>query len=310
MLLSATTFRRGRKCLLGLSLFFLTCAATLPASSKEAVHLESPGWEVQDLAPGVRAYQRHFDDLFGGPQFVNILAIAPDASDVEIRFAAAQLLGEPRLPTSKMGKRTGAVAATNAGFFTADPDKWNTGMLKTDGVVRPFLRKESEELRFVAGGAIGIDADETLHFFEREGETWPDDLPDMVHAIAGGHLLIRNGEPHPSIEESSYISKREKRHAGSQHPRTGIAKRADGTIVLITIDGRHPNEARGVTLPEFAQFLQDLGAVDALNLDGGGSTTMWTQENGVVSRPSGNGEFDPAGQRPVRTAVVVLPRSR
>ena len=69
----------------------------------------------------------------------------------------------------------------------------------------------------------------------------------------------------------------------------------------MTVDGRRPGWSAGVTLPEAARLMRALGARDALNLDGGGSTAM-TVRGRVVNRPS-----DLSGERPVSNAVVVLP---
>jgi hypothetical protein len=86
-------------------------------------------------------------------------------------------------------------------------------------------------------------------------------------------------------------------------PRTAIGWRADGTILLVVVDGRQPDWSVGMTLEELAQAMRELGCQEALNLDGGGSTTMVLQEK-VVNRPS-----DAAGERPVSDALLVFPRA-
>lgn len=86
--------------------------------------------------------------------------------------------------------------------------------------------------------------------------------PETWQALAGNHLLIDNGLPveHPSPR---------------LHPRTAVASAADGaTLWLVVVDGRQPNYSEGVTLAELADILLELGATMALNLDGGGSSTM------------------------------------
>jgi exopolysaccharide biosynthesis protein len=88
--------------------------------------------------------------------------------------------------------------------------------------------------------------------------------------------------------------------AGRQ-PRTLAGVRPDGTLLLVTVDGRRPGWSAGMTLPEAARLMRSLGASDALNLDGGGSTTM-TVRGEVVNRPS-----DRAGERPVGDGLFVMP---
>ena len=87
----------------------------------------------------------------------------------------------------------------------------------------------------------------------------------------------------------------------ARHPRTLAGVRADGRLLLVTVDGRRPGWSAGVTLNEAARMMRSLGARDALNLDGGGSTAMAVRGR-TVNRPS-----DPTGERPVSDALVVLP---
>ncbi|MEP6817924.1 MAG: phosphodiester glycosidase family protein [bacterium] len=86
------------------------------------------------------------------------------------------------------------------------------------------------------------------------------------------------------------------------HPRTAIAKLASGKLLLVTIDGRQPGESIGMSLPMLADLLLEFGAVEAMNLDGGGSTTM-VIHNKVVNKPS-----DQTGERPVSDAILVFPK--
>jgi exopolysaccharide biosynthesis protein len=83
------------------------------------------------------------------------------------------------------------------------------------------------------------------------------------------------------------------------NPRTGIGYTAHGGILLVVVDGREKGST-GATLVQFAQLMKDLGAVQALNLDGGGSTTMVVQGD-VVNVPSDG------VQRSISNALLVLP---
>jgi len=95
----------------------------------------------------------------------------------------------------------------------------------------------------------------------------------------------------------------EKMRAGfaeERHPRTAIGLRADGSWILAVVDGRQPELSIGMNLRELSELMLSLGCVDALNLDGGGSSTVYYQGK-VVNSPS-----DPAKDRPVSDAIVVL----
>jgi Phosphodiester glycosidase len=86
-----------------------------------------------------------------------------------------------------------------------------------------------------------------------------------------------------------------------RNPRTLAGVRADGTLLLVTVDGRRPGWSAGMTLREAAGLMRSLGARDALNLGGGGSSTM-TIRGKVVNRPS-----DRVGERPVSNGLFVMP---
>jgi Phosphodiester glycosidase len=104
------------------------------------------------------------------------------------------------------------------------------------------------------------------------------------HILGGGPLLIQEGK-------NVLDGKRERFQPDvlvGAAPRTLLGRRADGTILLVTVDGRQ-TEAKGMTLEEATNFMQSLGAVDALNLDGGGSTTFYLGGK-VRNQPSGGQE--------------------
>ena len=73
---------------------------------------------------------------------------------------------------------------------------------------------------------------------------------------------------------------------------------------MVTVDGRQPGVSVGMTLQELAEYLLSLGATDAMNLDGGGSTTMFL-DGRVVNTPS-----DKEGERKVSDAILVTLRNK
>jgi len=114
------------------------------------------------------------------------------------------------------------------------------------------------------------------------------DIGHMTQAIGGGPMLLENGV---NVATGT-----------DQHPRTGFGFNADTSkVFMITIDGRQPGYATGMTLPQMASFMKNyLGASDAINLDGGGSTTMVVRGS-IVNSPS-----DPAGERLVGNALLLV----
>jgi len=117
------------------------------------------------------------------------------------------------------------------------------------------------------------------------------DWPGVVSAIGGGPQIVRDGAPIFRAGEaftSSQLSPRA--------PRTGLGQLADGRIILVTVDGRQPGYSVGMSNFELAQALVRLGAVTAMALDGGGSTTM-AFDGTLLNRPS-------AAERPISTALL------
>lgn len=123
-------------------------------------------------------------------------------------------------------------------------------------------------------------------------------LSQTAEDIVGGvPQLIKNGK----IEITWELEKSSKSFVETRHPRTAIAKLKDGRALLVTVDGRSAASA-GMNLQELAEMLLEMGATDAMNLDGGGSTTMFL-DGKVVNHPS-----DKEGERPVSDAILVTLR--
>ncbi len=127
--------------------------------------------------------------------------------------------------------------------------------------------------------------------------------------IGGGPRLVREGKV--SVErESGRIGDS---FVQARHPRTAIGYRGR-KLYLVTVDGRQPGHSIGMTLPELAQAMLDLGCTDAVNMDGGGSTTLWAR-GAIINRPSDGRERAVANgllvfsTAPKGDAVRVVPQS-
>jgi hypothetical protein len=116
--------------------------------------------------------------------------------------------------------------------------------------------------------------------------------------VGAGPKLVTAGKADVTVEREEM----QRAFATDRHPRTAIAALADRRVLLVVVDGRHPGVSIGMTLGELAALLIDLGATEAINLDGGGSTTMVVKGK-VMNQPS-----DASGERPVSDAILVRPR--
>ena len=157
----------------------------------------------------------------------------------------------------------------------------HAGRIAPGDTVQLFLRLEPRRRGFAAAGNI-------------------------QEAIGGGPRILRDGRVAIEYEEEQLG----RSFAEDRHPRTAIGYSQDGrTLFLVTVDGRQPGYSVGMSLAELADFMRTRldgftrsrdNAYQALNLDGGGSTTMVIRQQ-VVNSPS-----DQTGERPVANALLLV----
>jgi exopolysaccharide biosynthesis protein len=242
---------------------------------------------------------------------LSVQALRLDPTRVRLRV----VLANDRLPALErvldMAKRTHAIAAINAGFFT--PVGGPAGLLLVDhqpvgfgpnprgavaivdGADRTRLAFSRAQLR-AAPGLLG-SARAGLGFWSPDGHdlsAWH----DARDVVGGAGLLVEDGIAVTDVG----VERMRDDFPVVRHPRSVIGVDADGVIWLIAVDGRRPGHSVGMSFRELHRLTAMLGLRDALNLDGGGSTTLVVKDV-VVNRPT-----DLTGPRAVSDAIVVLPR--
>lgn len=122
---------------------------------------------------------------------------------------------------------------------------------------------------------------------------------EAEYVVGGAGLLRRDGVALTdwTMENLATVD-----FVAARHPRTIIGRDRAGAIWLVAVDGRQPDYSIGMAFADLQRLCDRLELTDALNLDGGGSTTMVVGGR-VINRPS-----DPLGARPVSDAIVVVPR--
>lgn len=172
-------------------------------------------------------------------------------------------------------------------------------------VVRLEELRRTGDTSIPAGGAVisghGRAATALLGLWDRlrSGEAGEDALlrldvtPKATDSIGGSPILVRDGRRWFANEDRELYRLR--------HPRTAVGWTAAGDLLLVTVDGRQPGYSVGMTMVETADLMIGLGATDALNLDGGGSTTF-VVDGKVVNRPSDRAIRTADGSRVVRTS--------
>lgn len=113
-------------------------------------------------------------------------------------------------------------------------------------------------------------------------------------AVGGGPRLLKAGRIHVKGKEERFAASISDR----RHPRTSVGVTANGYVILVAVDGRQPKLSIGVTLTELAGLMKEMGCVEAINLDGGGSTTLVFRGRVVNS-------ISDKRERPVSSALLV-----
>lgn len=264
-------------------------------------------WNTRRIQKGIVLKQFHFTDssLFGSNQFISIVEIdAPrkrrrPGKSHEIRIAAREKL----TPVSVFAREEGAGVALNGSFFALGKPYNSVDYLRIGGrELAPNERKGPDRLMHQLG-AVAVQ-DGNLYILKADTSAAWESTVRAEDLLTSGPLLRIGGRDEPLREDSFYVTR---------HPRTAVGKTAGGKVLFIAVDGRSP-QAGGMSLQELQQVFRWLGAADLLNLDGGGSTTLYirpdllkgvSQEDGVVNHPTDNRKFDHAGARSVANVLIV-----
>ena len=170
------------------------------------------------------------------------------------------------LTLEQMCQKYGAIGGINAGGFKDDGGGGLGGMPEGLTIIDGVCYNSDMD---VTEGFAGLDKDGILHV----GFYSYDDCVanNIIHAVSFGPILISNGVP----TDPEYLT-------SSVNPRTAIAQRADGAIIMLVIDGRQVHSI-GATYQDMVDLLLSFGAVNACNMDGGSSTVMYYEGRYVNS---------------------------
>ncbi|MFB3895998.1 MAG: phosphodiester glycosidase family protein [bacterium] len=202
---------------------------------------------------------------------------------------------------SSIVHRNQAVAGINGGFFSFSP-KVPVGLVITNGkLVCPPLSDKP------ARAAIGITSTHKT-VFDRVGyqdgklmSINSTDWSEVTEALGGVSMLVRNGQPYVSVLDDAGG----KSFRITTHPRTAVGVTKDNKLIWVIVDGRQPNLSNGISLDDLANLMIKLGAVDAMNLDGGGSSTLVIYDT-IVNFPSDKDKEGNFGQeRAVANGFIV-----
>ena len=285
-------------------LFFaalLMSAFTISAKNADSVaFVTAPRVELK-LPKGAVGYRVERVNIFDSPQTISVIKYSPKHF---VSFVV-QPDGLARLSDSAM--ENGALFGVNAGYWDVRIDKPST-FLKLNGkqisVTADFEKERVDGLVCIGKKKLVID-----HCKAGEESAYAAKYDNI---LASGPVLIDESK---SVDHEAYTKNMVDTAGGKpvgafytyvqRHPRTAAGTDKKGNVYLIVVDGRSKGNAEGVTIAELTKVCEWLGLRDALNLDGGASSSMWSANEGTVSYPCRNKKFDHEGERKVSSVLVV-----
>jgi len=245
------------------------------------------------MAQEIRLFRLNSDSLFSEKQQVAIAELKVNApSGYKLAIAYSDTLLKK---TSIFAEEANALVALNGGFFDVEKGG-SVAYLEANGktIAKTRLSKEKwAKTDSLLNGAIILDNSGSLKLEIAKPASFYEQSDRENSVMVAGPMLLLNGKE-LLLENSSFVKKR--------HPRSCLCETSDNSILFIAIDGRSES-ASGMSLGETQQLLLRLNCRNAINLDGGGSTTLWVNdgvEKRIVNHPS-----DTAGERPVANALLI-----
>lgn len=201
---------------------------------------------------------------------------------------------EKAAQTDVLAKREGAVMAANGSFFDVQTILSDTFLVLDHEIIATnpsdekyrsnalmgFRRKHSRRAEFIQYDTLKND-----YYAKR-----------YHSCIVSGPLLVKDG-----VEEKIDMTRR---FNSTNHPRTVIGADDKGNFYYFVVDGRFPGQAEGASLTELQAICRYLGITDAINFDGGGSSTLWTEKTGILNHPYDNKRYDHEGMRVVPNIIM------
>ena len=287
-----TTTRRLLALAVTLLFSFVPLKAQLPISAEDAKAFAEADWTVVPLNKDATARSASIQ-MFNSTQFISVITYNPKRHDT----ALLQLDNACTATTDKMAEDAGYTMAANGSYF-------NTKTFYPSTYVRVGKKVYGEAAAnqfYRVNGVIAFKDKKgrkpVIEFCDSSSYT---SLCKKWYAVlAAGPMLMKDGERIGYDSKKTFYIKR--------HPRTLIGYDKDKNVTLAVIDGRFP-EGIGATIEETAIIAELLGLQDAINLDGGGSSTIWSAETGILNHPYDNKKFDHEGARKVPNCIAVRKR--
>ena len=251
-----------------MALFAMTASMAQNQDSDREAFTQAE-WEITDLGKGAQAMYAQID-MFNSTQSISIVKYPAKKFRTEILHRPGESAGKP----SEIGKEENAAFVLNGGYF--------------------HVKQRIPSVYFRKGRKARIEAVTDTTLYSAADRRWHSSL-------ASGPLLILDGD----IVVQKTMNDTTTQFYDKRHPRAAFGTDEEGFHYLVVIDGRFQGEADGTSIYETACICEYIGMTEAINLDGGGSTTLWTEKTGVINHPHDNRKFDHEGERTVPNMIAV-----
>ncbi len=273
---------------------------------------EEQGWTVKEVEPGLK-YRQFTGSVDGSAQRVFVVDWDTSVPGLALKFSASA----PGVRPSDLFREKEAVVVMNACYETASV------VVKVDGNYLSCMPNNTVMSTGVPNwkndGAVYTDGGNKVRIsYDGKGKT-VDEIRTFYatstdpNIFSSAPMLIDDFQPVGEsfagfqTDVSRYDYEDARRHQGVRHPRTAVALTEDGHFLMIVVDGRRPGVSEGMTARELTRFLKkNFNPRYALNMDGGGSSTLVVAGEGdpdthVVNRPT-----DARGERLVGSHFVLV----
>lgn len=283
----------------------------------------------QPLPASVHVYMTN-DSTEGKPNIAYY--VSAEVKDKSLNFTTQTGNGKRYTPSQYFEQEQKPLLVMNTTFFEFEHNS-NLNVVIRDGKLLAYQihtiagkGKDTLTYRHSFGSAIGIDAKRRVDvawLYTDTAERYAYASQDVINmfkdsvkhpvkkdmlqkgsfkkwkvqtAVGGGPVLVQHGEVQvTNNEELKFAGKA----INDKHPRTAMGYTADGKLIFLVIEGRFPGKAEGATLVQEATMLKQIGCVEALNLDGGGSSCLLINGKQTIT-PS-----DKQGQRAVPAVILI-----
>lgn len=283
-----TRMKEDRKRILFVLLLSLACHAHGYAQEEnDSLTFAQADWNWRAVGSAQVGFaQMH---LFGSVQSISIARYPSRKFKTRVIHAP----GEQAAKTSQLAEQNNAALAVNASYFDMKHLTPVT-FLMTKG--KRYAETTPGELSRCDGIVLFRQRGKRIDIVSALPDEYESVTKGWKEAIVAGPVLMEDGKDVASDRNGSFNTNR--------HPRTMIGYDRKGRIYMVVVDGRAGENAAGASIPEMATIARYLGLEEAINLDGGGSSTLWNKKTGVVNHPCDNGGFDHEGERTVPNIIV------